>query len=169
MWLQMSSASQAKVKEEEAYEDASVTGDCVVLWEILRRTHLMHIFGMQDPMIHLNRRDQNSRYTALKQGNKEYITSFKTKFDAQIQANRSAGLRDLDDETLAMDFTHKLDLRRYTRMLSSMRIKALYNDPEAYPLTLASALRIASEWVNEDPGSGTAGSDNHFAFFTAVW
>ena len=167
MWLQMSSASQAKVKEEEAYEDASVIGDCVVLWELIRRTHLTHIFGAQDPMMRLNRREQNARYAALKQGDKEYITSFKTRFDAQIQANRGAGLPDLEDETLAMDFIHKLDMRRYARMLSSMRNKALCNDPEAYPLTLASALRIASGWVNEDLGSGTTGSDTHSAFVTA--
>ena len=91
----------------------------------------------------------------------------KKRFDAQIQANRGAGLPDLDDETLAMDFIHKLDLQRYRRMLSSMRNKALCNDPEAYPLTLSSALRIASGWVNEDPGSGTVGSDTHSAFVTA--
>ena len=138
----------------------------MVLWELIRRTHLTHIFAAQDPMMRINR-EQNTRYAALKQGDKEYVTSFKTRFDAQIQANRGAGLPELEDNTLAKNFIHKLDLRRYARMLSSMRNKSLCNDPEAYPLTLASALRIASGWVNEDPGSGTAGSDTHSAFVTA--
>ena len=163
MWTQMSSASQSKVKEEEAYEAASIIGDCVVLWELIRRTHLTHIFGAQDPMMKLNKREQTSRYTSLRQGDKEYIATFKTRFDAQVQANRGAGLAEIDDETLAFDFIHKLDLRRYGRMLTSMRNRALCNDPDAYPVTLVTALRIASGWVNEDPSSGITGSDTHVA------
>ena len=167
MWIQMSPPSQSKVKEEEAYENAAVIGDCVVLWDLIRRTHLTHIFGAQDPMMKLNKREQSSRYNALKQGEREYIASFKTRFDAQVQANRGAGLPEIDDETLAFDFIHKLDMRRYSRMLANMRNKATCNDPNAYPITLVSALRIASAWVNEGSGSEILGSDTHSAFITA--
>ena len=170
MWMRMSSASQSKVKEEEGYEAANVEKDCVILWELIRRTHLTHIFGAADPMIRLNKREQSARYNALKQGDREFIASFKTRYDAQIQANRGAGVADMDQETQAMDFIHKLDPRRYERMLVSMRNNALLNIPDAYPSTLASALRIASGWVNEGSSSvrtGPAGPDNHAAFVVA--
>ena len=170
MWMRMSSASQSKVKEEEGYEAANIEKDCVILWELIRRTHLTHIFGAEDPMIWLNKREQSARYSALKQGDREYISSFKTRYDAQIQSNRGAGVADMDEETQAMDFIHKLDPKRYERMLVSMRNNALRGAPDAYPVTLASALRIASGWVNEGSSSvrtPPGGSDNHAAFVIA--
>ena len=166
MWMRMSSASQSKVKEEEGYEAANIEKDCVILWELNRRTHLTHIFGAEDPMIRLNKREQSARYSALKQGDREYISSFKTRYDAQIQSNRGAGVADMDEETQAMDFIHKLDPKRYERMLVSMRNNALRGAPDAYPVTLASALQIASGWVNEGSSSvrtPPGGSDNHAA------
>ena len=76
----------------------------------------------------------------------------------------------MDEETQAMDFIHKLDPKRYERMLVSMRNNALRGAPDAYPVTLASALRIASGWVNEGSSSvrtPLGGSDNHAAFVIA--
>ena len=51
-----------------------------------------------------------------------------------------------------------------------MRNNALCNGPDAYPATLATALRIASGWVDEGSSSvksGTSGTDTHSAFVTA--
>ena len=48
-----------------------------------------------------------------------------------------------------------------------MRNKATCNDPNAYPITLVTALRIASAWMNEGSGSEVPGSDTHSAFVTA--
>ena len=121
-------------------------------------------------MIRLNKREQMAKYSALRQGDREYIASFKTRYDAQILASRGAGVPDIDEETMAMDFIHKLDTKRYEKMLVHMRNNALCNGPDAYPATLATALRIASGWVDEGSSSvksGTSGTDTHSAFITA--
>ena len=170
MWMRMSTASQSKVKEEEGFEAAQVAKDCVLLWEFIRRTHLTHVYGDLDPMVRLNKREQMARYSALRQGDREYIASFKTRYDAQILASRGAGVADIDEETMAMDFIHKLDTKRYEKMLVHMRRNALCNGPDAYPTTLASALRIASGWVDEGSSSvksGGTGTETHSAFVTA--
>ena len=167
MWTRMSSASQSKVREQEGFQEACVLKDCVLLWEFIRRTHLTHIFGEEDPMMRLNKREQESRYTALKQGEREQLTAFKTRFDAQIQALRGAGVADMEDEKLAMDFIYKLDDRRYNRMLTDMRNKAVFGEAGAYPTTLVGALRIASGYVLSDPGPGSRLSDTHAAFVSA--
>ena len=67
-------------------------------------------------MVRLNKREQMARYSSLRQGDREYIVSFKTRFDAQILASRGAGVADIDEETMAMDFIFKLDTKRYEKM-----------------------------------------------------
>ena len=134
---------------------------------MIHRTHLTHIFGDLDPMVRLNKRDQMARYSSVRQGDREYIASFKTRFDAQILASRGAGVPDIDEETMAMDFIHKLDTKRYEKMLVHMRRNALCNSPDAYPPTLAAALRIASGWVDE--GSSSVKSGGHGVTRTPVW
>ena len=44
MWECMSPASQSEVREEPGYAAASLSRDCVALWDMIRRTHLTHIF-----------------------------------------------------------------------------------------------------------------------------
>ena len=69
-----------------------------------------------------------------------------------------------------MDFIHKLDTKRYEKMLVHMRRNALCNGLDAYPTTLASALRIASGWVDKGSSSlksGGTGTETHSAFVTA--
>ena len=134
---------------------------------MIHRTHLTHIFGDLDPMVRLNKRDQIARYSSVRQGDRDYIASFKTRFDAQILASRGAGVPDIDEETMAMDFIHKLDTKRYEKMLVHMRRNALCNSPDAYPPTLAAALRIASGWVDE--GSSSVKSGGHGVTRTPVW
>lgn len=160
----MSLASQSRVKEEEDYEEAYLALDCVTLWELIRRTHLTHIFGDGDPMREVNVLEQETRFAALRQGEREYISTFKQRFDNQTKANEGAGVPEITESKLALEFIMKLDPKRYKRMLAQMRNDALRKDPDAYPKTLASAYRIASGWSNEDPGVGGHGLDNHNAF-----
>lgn len=96
IWMRMSAASQSKVKEDEGFAAALAVKDCVVLWDLIRRTHLTHVFGDLDPMIRLNKREQMAKYSALRQGDREYIASFKTRYDARILASRGAGVPDID-------------------------------------------------------------------------
>ena len=65
----MSPASQSKVREDPDFEDAFVHLDCIRLF--IRRSHLTHIFGNGDPMREVNIQEQESRYAALKQGDRE--------------------------------------------------------------------------------------------------
>lgn len=147
MWLRMTRASQNKVMEEPGYEVAFNGKDCVILWELIRRTHLTHTYSARDQIMMLNRHDQELRYHALRQGDRELVHPFKARFDAQIEMNRAVGVPDMDEPRMAMDFLHKLDLRRHSSMLEDMRHNALLGRPNAYPVTLASALSIASRWL----------------------
>jgi hypothetical protein len=164
MWRKMSLASQSRVREEEEFEKFSLSLDCVGLWELIRRTHLTHIFGDGDPMREVNILEQETRFGALRQGEREYISTFKERFDNQIKANEGAGVPELTETKLALEFIMKLDPKRYKRMLSEMRDDALRKDPDAYPKTLASAYRIASGWSSEQAGGGSHSMDNHSAF-----
>jgi hypothetical protein len=164
IWRKMSLASQSRVREEEDSEEAYMSLDSVKLWELIRRTHLTHIFGDGDPMREVNILKQETRFAAVRQGEREYISTFKLRFENQVKANESAGVPEITVSKLALEFIIKLDPKRYKRMLAQMRNDALRKDPDAYPRTLASAFRIASGWANEDPRSGSHGIDNHSAF-----
>jgi Zinc knuckle len=148
MWKLMSAASQSKVREDPDFEDAFLHLDCIRLWNFIRRSHLTHIFGNSDPMREVNIGEQEARYAALKQGEREYLSTFKTRFDSQIQAGEGAGVAEVTESKRAIEFS-KLDPRRYGNMSSKMRNDALRNVPDAYPTTLAAAYRVASGWVNE--------------------
>ena len=45
MWKRMSLMSQSRVREEEKHKTAYLTLNCVLLWTLIRKTHLTHIFG----------------------------------------------------------------------------------------------------------------------------
>ena len=147
MWKLVSSASQSKVREDPDFEDAFLHLDCIRLWDFIRRSHLTHIFGNGDPMREVNIGEQESRYAALKQGDREYLSTFKTRLDSQIQAGEGAGVAEVTESKRAIGFISKLDPRRYGNMSSKMRNDALRNVPDAYPTTSAAAYRVASGWL----------------------
>jgi hypothetical protein len=144
MWMKMSPASPSRVREEEGFKDARLTLDCVALWAMIRATHLTHIFGAGDPMKEVNSLEQEIRFSSLRQGDREFISTFKTRFDNQIRANEGAGVPMPTERKLALEFIMKLDPKRYKQMLSEMRNDSLRNNADAYSSTLASAFRIAS-------------------------
>ena len=84
--------SQSKVQESEGYEAALLQRDCVGLWEFVRRTHLSHIYGDGDLMVQVNIQEQETRYAELKQGDREFLSTFKLRFDNQVKANIGAGV-----------------------------------------------------------------------------
>ena len=92
MWGKMSPASQSKVQECEGYEAALLLRDCVLLWELIRRMHLTHIYGDGDPMVQVSIQEQETRYAELRQGEKEFLSSFKVRFDNQVKNNAWAGV-----------------------------------------------------------------------------
>ena len=117
---------------------------------ITRRTHLTHVFGDDDPMREVNVQDQEQRYASLRQGEKEYISAFKLRFDNQLKAMEGAGIPTATESKKALEFILKLDAKRYGKMLAQMRNDALRSVAGAYPPTLAAAFRIASGWSNPD-------------------
>jgi Zinc knuckle len=114
-------------------------------------------------MRELNVSEQESRYAALKQGDREYVSTFKQRFDHQVQANEGVGIPDITESKRALDFINKLDPRRYRGMHSQMRNLAVRGRKDAYPATLAEAFRTASGWTNEDSGGGIQ-TENNSAF-----
>ena len=162
MWKRMSLESQSRVREEDDYEEAYMTLDCVLLWTLIRKTHLTHMFCDGDPMQELNQHLQESKYTSMRQGERELITSFKLRFDEQVSANNAVGMAPVTASKRALDFQGKLDPRRYKRMLDNMKNDALRRNPEAFPKTLPAAYRIASRWSGGEaaPYTPTPGAPN---------
>jgi hypothetical protein len=154
---------QSKVREDPGFKTAKESLDCILLWEITRKSHLTHTFGIGDPMRGINVSEQESRYANLKQGDREYVSTFKQRFDHQVQANEGVGIPDISVSKRALDFINKLDPRRYRGMHSQMRNLAGRGRADAYPATLAEAYRTASGWTNEDSGSGIQ-TENNSAF-----
>ena len=76
-------------------------------------------------MREVNIEDQEQKYSALRQGEKEYISTFKLRFDNQLKAMEGARIADVTESKRALEFISKLDARRYGRMLSQMRNDAL--------------------------------------------
>ena len=113
----MSLGSQSRVREEEEYKRVYDTLDCVLLWALIRCTHMTHIYGDTDPMREVNVQDQESKYATLRQGEREYINVFKTTFDEQACANDGVSELGVSNAKRAMKFLHKLDPVRYRKML----------------------------------------------------
>jgi hypothetical protein len=88
---------------------------------MIRATHLMHIFGAGDPMKEVNFLEQEIRFSSMRQGDREFISTFKTRFDYQFRANEGAGIPMPTGRKLALEFIMKLDPKRYKQMLSEMR------------------------------------------------
>ena len=168
MWLRMTPASQSVVKEEPGYEAACKAKDCVILWNLIRMTHLTHAYDAAEQRMLLNRHEQELRYHALKQGDRESIASFKARFDDQIKFNKAVGVPEMDQPRLAMEFLHKLDLKRHGNMLVKMSNSALLRPLDAYPETLGSALRVASGWASEyiDSDSDDVTADSNIVRIT---
>ena len=57
-----------KLKEEVVYENASVNLDWVRLWNVIRQTHLTHVFRGGGQMRVVNMQEQELRYSDFKQG-----------------------------------------------------------------------------------------------------
>ena len=165
MWKRMSTASQSKVREEPGFESARMRLDSVKLWEYIKRSHLTHVYGEDDSMRAVNIHEQTIRYNYLRQGDRELIGEFKTRFDNQLAANRGVGMEDVDESIRAIEFLSKLDPKRYTCMLTVMRNNSVQNLPNSYPSTLAGAYRIAASWTNAN-GAVPLGGEQHSAFLT---
>ena len=153
MWKRMSLLSQSRVREEEDFKTAYDTLDCVMLWTLIRRTHLTHMYGGDETLQEYNQHEQESKYGSMRQGEREHIVTFKNRFDEQVTANAAVGIAAVTESKRALDFLGKLDTRRYKVMLDDMKHDALRRKPGAFPTTLALAFHIASEWNDRVPAS----------------
>ena len=165
MWSRMSTGSKSKVREEPGYEDTRMRLDSVKLWEYIRKCNLTHIYGEDDSMRAVNIHEQTVRYNYLRQGDREIIGEFKTRFDNQVLANRGVGMAEVEGSIRTIDFLSKLDPKRYTDMLTVMRNNAVQNHSNSYPPTLAGAYRVASSWTNSSVVVPLL-AEQHSAFLT---
>ena len=161
----MSTGSKSKVREEPGFEAYRLRLDSVQLWEFIRRSHLTHIYGEDDSMRAVNVHEQTLMYNYLRQGEREVIGDFKTRFHNQVLANRGVGMTEVEVPIRAIDFLSKLDPKRYTGMLTFMCNNAVQIIPNSYPSTLAEAHRVASSWSNAG-GGVPLGAEQHSAFLT---
>ena len=150
IWRHMSLSSQTRVSEEEEFQTAYLTLDPILLWTLIRKTHLTHPYGDDDPMMEVNQHLQESKYASMRQGEREHIVTFKARFDEQVAANKAVGMAEVTDSKRALDFLGKLDPRRYKVMHDDMKNDALRRKLEAFPTTLAAAFRISSGWHAKD-------------------
>ena len=104
MWSRMSTGSKSKVREEPGFETFRLTLDSVKLWEYIRRSHLTHVYGEDDSMRAVNIHEQTLRYNYLRQGDREVISEFKTRYDNQVLANRGVGMIDVEELIRAIYF-----------------------------------------------------------------
>ena len=165
LWMRMSPGSQSKVREEPGFEAARMRLDSVEMWRYIKRSHLTHVYGEDDSMRAVNVHEQTIRYSYLRQGEREAIGEFKTRFDNQVVANNGVGMAEVDEPMRAIEFLSKLDPKRYTCMLTVMRNNAVQNIPNSYPSTLAGAYRIAASWTNVG-GAVPLGAEQHSAYLT---
>jgi hypothetical protein len=115
-------------------------------------------------MKEVNAIEQEIRLAAMRQGDREFISTFKTRFDNQVKANTGAGVPVPSERKMALEFIMKL--KRYRKMLTQMRNDSLHSEEDAYSSTLASAYRIASGCANEDHTAGSHGIESNSAFLT---
>ena len=115
MWKRMSLQSQSRVREEQDFKTAYGTLDCVLLWTLIRRTHLTHIYGGDESLQEYNQQEQESKYGSMRQGEREHIVTFKNRFDEQVTANAAVGIAEMTESKRA------LDTRRYKVMLDNMK------------------------------------------------
>ena len=153
MWKRMSLLSQSRVREEEDFKTTYDTLYCVMLWTLIRRNHLTHMYGGAETLQEYNQHEQESKYGSMRQGEREHIVTFKNRFDEQVTAKAAVGIAAVTESKQALDFLGKLDTRRYKVMLDDMKHNALRRKPGAFPTTLALALHIASGWNDRVPAS----------------
>ena len=132
IWDRISAGSQSKVREEPGFEAARMQFDSVRLWQFIKRNHLTHVYGEDDSMRAVNVHEQTLRYNYLRQGDRELVGEFKTRFDNQVSANKGVGIEPVEESIRAIDFLRKLDPKRYTCMLTVMRNNAVQNLPHSY-------------------------------------
>lgn len=63
-----------------------------MLWTLIRRTHLTHIYGDDETLQEYNQHEQESKYGSMRQGEREHIVTFKNRFDEQVTPNAAVGI-----------------------------------------------------------------------------
>jgi hypothetical protein len=92
----------SKVREDPDFERASLDLDSIALWTFIRKSHLTHIYGEDDEMSAVNIHDQALRHNNLRQGDEEFISDFKIRFDDQVKSNQGVGMPEISEKLRAM-------------------------------------------------------------------
>jgi len=106
---QLSQESLDIVKQMPIWETFDNEGDPLELMKGVIGTHLI-ISGVDMERTKPGAREAFSR---CRQQYNEIIVQFKRRFDGRIAALKTIGEPILDEPALAIDFIHKLDMRRY--------------------------------------------------------
>jgi hypothetical protein len=99
----------------------------VKLCSFIRRSHLTHVYGSSDNMRAVNINDQLVRFGNVRQGDRECISDFKTRYYNQVEINKGVGIVNDDESLVVVDFVSKLDPKKFTSMLKVLRNNAAIN------------------------------------------
>jgi hypothetical protein len=66
--------------------------DSIALRTFIRKSHLTYIYGEDDEISAVNIHDQALRYHNLRQGDKEFISDFRIRFDNQVKSSQGCVL-----------------------------------------------------------------------------
>ena len=88
------------------------------------------------------------------------------RFDEQVSANDGVEITVITESGRALDFIMKLDPKRYKKMHDEIKNDALRCVEDAYPKTLASAYRVASQWTGSEHISYAGAAVKPAAFVT---
>jgi hypothetical protein len=98
----------------------------------------------------------------MRQGGREPILDFKTRYDNQVKANESVGAVNDEESLVAIDFLSKLDPKWFTGMLTVLRNNTVINLASYPTTTLTGTYRSASTWTSD--GLIPATRESHSAF-----
>ncbi len=132
----------------QAHEDfalAYVECDPNLLWAIILYTHLTHVGGHGPELALLTLDDALSKYESIRQGSRESIGDFLSRFKHGNSTLTSAGVESRIDAVVAVQFLKKLDSNRHGHMFAEMKNLAQRGIP--LPQTLAEAYIAASTYV----------------------
>jgi hypothetical protein len=137
IFAHLSPSSEHKVKEDETWATVFAARDPLLLWRIIKKTHVAPTTGQTE----IDKMTIRRIYNGLAQGKGETVYDFRERFNRTLEMRKSLGIDDPDAETIAQDFLDKLDPSRFESMKT-----ALMNGLREFPKSIQAVYTMASNW-----------------------
>eukprot|EP01042_Synura_sphagnicola_P000317 gene317-biopygen333 len=137
---QLSQDSLDKVREMPNWDTFDDEGDPLELMKRVMATHLIRLGGDMER----TKLEAREAFSRCRQQYNETIVQFKQRYDGRIAALKTLDEHILEEPALAIDFIHKLDMRRYCELRKDYE-NGLYDRVTS----LSEAYELASNLVVE--------------------